>query len=556
MVPLANRLLQSRDRRFQEDQMHHVYQLTIGTLLHTGLRTAPAQRITCADQVEMTYAEFGQRVGRLGSALTRLGLGQGAVVAVMDWDSHRYLECFFAIPMLGATLHTINVRLSPEQVLYTINHAQDDAILVHEDFLPLLLPLLPRIIRPMRLIVLADRTVALPEGFAGEYEALLAGGDAAHAFPAFPEATRATLFYTTGTTGDPKGVTYSHRQLVLHALGVTACFGPVPGRGGVKLDDVYMPLTPLFHVHGWGFPLIATMLGMRQVYPGRYDPARILGMIAKHGVTFSHCVPSILAMVLQAPGTEAVDLSRWKVIIGGSVLPEGLARAAMARGIDIHAGYGMSETCPVMTISDMAATYGAMGDTTSVRIATGKPIPLMQMRIVAPDMTDVPHDGVSTGEVVARSPWLTDGYLHDEAGTAALWAGGWLHTGDVGTMAADGTLRITDRLKDIIKSGGEWISSLELESIVSAVPGVAEAAAVGMPDPRWGERPVVLVVAKPGAEVEGPAHAAVAAAIAAGRLSKWAAPERVLTVTVIPKTSVGKIDKKAIRAALAAGHVA
>ena len=526
------------------------YQLVIGQLLNTGLAKAPAQRITYADQVEMSYAEFGQRVGRLGSALSRLGLGLGSVVAVMDYDSHRYLECFFAIPMLGATLHTVNVRLSPEQILYTINHAEDDAILVHADFLPLLLPLLPRITRPVQLIVLADSATALPAGFAGEYEALLASGDAGFAFPDLPETTRATMFYTTGTTGDPKGVTYTHRQLVLHTLGVIACFAPIPGRGGVKADDVYMPLSPLFHVHGWGFPLEATMLGMRQVYPGRYEPAKLLALIAKHGVTISHCVPTVLGMILNAPGSDQVDLSRWKVIVGGSALPEGLARAAMARGIDIHAGYGMSETCPILTVADMAATQGAMEDTTAIRIATGKPAPLVQLRIVDPDMRDVVHDGVATGEVVARAPWLTQGYLRNSEGTEALWRGGWLHTGDVGTMAPDGTLRITDRLKDVIKSGGEWISSLEIESLVSAVPGVVETAVVGIPDPKWGERPVVLVVAK--TDVEAAVQAAVQAAIAAGRLSKWAAPERVLTVAAIPKTSVGKIDKKAIRSSLAA----
>ena len=254
-------------------------------------------------------------------------------------------------------------------------------------------------------------------------------------------------------------------------------------------------------------------------------------------------------MILNAPGSDAVDLSHWKVIIGGSALPEGLARAAMARGIDIHAGYGMSETCPVLTISDMVASQ-AGGDTVPIRIATGRPIPLVQLRIVDPDMADVAHDGVATGEVVARAPWLTADYLRNEAGSAALWDGGWLHTGDVGSMALDGTLRVTDRLKDVIKSGGEWISSLELESIVSAVPGVVEAAAVGMPDAKWGERPVVLVVAK--GEVEAAVHGAVAAAIAAGRLSNWAAPERVMVVAAIPKTSVGKIDKKLIRAELAA----
>lgn len=526
------------------------YQLVIGQILATGLSAAPGQRITYQDQVELSYAELGQRVGRLGSALSALGLGRGSVVAVMDYDSHRYLECFFAVPMLGATLHTVNVRLSPEQVLYTINHAEDDAILVHEDFLPLLLPLVPRFTRRVQLILLTDRGAAAPEGFAGEYEALLASGDPAHGFPDLEETTRATLFYTTGTTGDPKGVTYSHRQLVLHTLGVIACFAPVPGRGGIKRDDVYMPLTPLFHVHGWGFPLIATMLGMRQVYPGRYEPGKLLQLIARHGVSFSHCVPTVLAMVLNAPGAEAVPLAGWKVIVGGSALPEGLARVALGRGIDVHTGYGMSETGPILTVADMMATQDE-GDTTAIRTATGKVAPLVQVRVVDPQMRDVARDGVATGEVVARAPWLTAGYLRDAARSDDLWRGGWMHTGDVGNLSPDGTLRITDRLKDVIKSGGEWISSLELESIVSAVPGVAEVAAVGIPDPQWGERAVVLVVAQPGAEALARAvHGAVEAAIAGGRLSKWAAPERVELVAAIPKTSVGKIDKKAIRAGL------
>ena len=343
-------------------------------------------------------------------------------------------------------------------------------------------------------------------------------------------------------------MTYTHRQLVLHSFAVIACFAPVPGRGGIKSNDVYMPLTPLFHEHGWGFPLIATMLGMRQVYPGRYEPQKLLFLIAEHGVTFSHCVPTVLGMILNASGSEAVNLTNWKVIIGGSALPEGLARLAMARGIDVHTGYGMSETCPILTLADMVASQGP-GDTTAIRTATGKPAPLVEIRVVDPNMQDVPRDGVATGEVVARAPWLTHGYLHDPDRTAELWRGGWLHTGDVGNMSADGTLRITDRLKDVIKSGGEWISSLKLESIVSAVPGVVEVAAVGIPDAQWGERPVVLVVSH--SEVEAAVHAAVQAAIGAGRLSRWAAPERVLRVESIPKTSVGKIDKKTIRAGLA-----
>lgn len=503
----------------------------------------------------LSYGQFQGRIARLGATLARLGLGPGATVAVMDWDSVRYLECFFAVPMAGATLHTVNIRLSPEQILYTINHAMDDAILCHSDFLPVLLPLLPRIARPVKLVLLTDAADApLPPGFAGEYEALLAAETGDFVFPDLAEDTRATLFYTTGTTGDPKGVSYSHRQLVLHTLAVTAGLGTVPGQGGIKQGDVYMPITPLFHVHGWGFPYIATFLGLRQIYPGRYDPARLLSLIAAHRVTFSHCVPTILAMLLAAPGAAAVDLTRWKVLIGGAALPEGLAARARARGIDVHAAYGMSETCPFLTIADMAASQHS--DEIALRTATGRPAPLVELRVVGPDLADVPHDARTTGEVVVRAPWLTDGYLRAEAASAELWAGGWLHTGDVGHMSANGTLRITDRLKDVIKSGGEWVSSLALESIASTAPGVAEVAAVGVPDERWGERPVLVAALTEGDAAEAAIRQRIGAAIAAGDLPKWAAPERICRVASLPKTSVGKIDKKLIRKMLAAGEIA
>lgn len=528
------------------------HQLQIGQILRTPLARAAGQTVHHG-AVTLGYAEVAARVGRLGAALTALGLGPGATVAVMDWDSHRYFECYFAVPMLGATLHMINVRLSPDQVRYTIDHAEDDAILVHEDFLPLLLPLLPNLARRPKLILLSDRGAPPPEGFAGEYEALLAAQAAGFAFPDLDEGTRATLFYTTGTTGEPKGVSYTHRQIVLHTLGAIAALCPVPGQGGLKADDVYMPVTPLFHVHGWGFPYVATMLGLKQVYPGRYEPARLLRLIAEHGVTFSHFVPTILAMLLNAPEAAGVDLSRLKVLIGGSALPEGLARAARARGIDLHAAYGMSETCPLLTVADMVASQGS--DDVTIRTATGRPTPLVDLRVVDADMQDVPRDGRSTGEVVVRAPWLTEGYVKNPEASAALWRGGWLHTGDVGQLSPDGTLRITDRLKDVIKSGGEWISSLQLEDIVSTVPGLAEVAAVGVPDDRWGERPVLVVAcrAEDEAAVAQGIRAAIAAAIARGNLPGWAAPDRIDRVDALPKTSVGKIDKKAIRAGVAGG---
>lgn len=518
------------------------YPLLVKQLLHSSLQIRAGQEIVYPGVMRYTYAGFNLRLQRLANALVGLGLGPGSVVAVMDWDSHRYFECFFAVPMLGATLHTVNVRLSPDQIVYTINHAEDDAILVHRDFVPLLAGVMDRITRPVRLILLDDAPGPIPAElpFAGEYEALLAAAAPVFAFPDFDERTRATLFYTTGTTGNPKGVSFTHRQIVLHTLGGAAI-------GVMGRNDVYMPVTPLFHVHAWGMPYIATMLGVKQVYPGRYIPARLLQLIGEHGVTFTHCVPTILAMLLAAPEAAAADLSRWRVLIGGSALPRGLAQAALDRGIDVMSGYGMSETCPLLTTSDAARI--APGGDVERRTATGVAAPLVALRVVDPEMNDRPAG--TPGEVVVRAPWLTAGYLKNPEGTAALWHGGWLHTGDVGYLEPDGTLHITDRIKDVIKSGGEWISSLDLENIASVVPGVAEVAAIGLPDAKWGERPCLVIAPKPGIApetVEAGVRAAVAQAVAAGHLSQWAHPDRVEFVEALPKTSVGKLDKKVMRA--------
>ncbi len=531
------------------------FALNIRQLLHAPAGRNLDQAIIDGSGQSWSYRALHERVARLGALLVAQGLGAGKTVAVMDWDTPRYLECFFAIPMVGATLHTINIRLSSEQILYTINHAEDDAILCHEDFLPILLPLLPRVERPVLLVLLTDRPDAVvPEGFTGEFEALIAQHPSSFTFPLLTEDTRATLFYTTGTTGDPKGVSYSHRQLVLHTLAVAADLGTIPGKGGLKRDDVYMPITPLFHVHGWGFPYVATFLGLKQVYPGRYDPARLLVLIRDHGVTFSHCVPTVLSMVLGVPEAASTDLSRWKVLIGGSALSEGLARQARAQGIDVHAAYGMSETCPFVTHADMLASQ--CSDDVTLRTATGRPSPLVEVRVVDPEMADVPKDGATTGEVIARAPWLTQGYLKNDSASADLWQGGWLHTGDVGHLSPDGTLRITDRLKDVIKSGGEWVSSLKLENLASTVPGLVEVAAVGVPEPRWGERPVLVMVAEPSDTVDAGIRHQIGAAIDRGELPRWAAPDRICRVAALPRTSVGKIDKKRIRQMLETGEIA
>ncbi len=530
------------------------YPLLIRHLLHTPLACRAHQEIVSGLERRYDYLTFRERIARLAGALERLGVGPGSTVAVMDWDGHRYLECFFAVPMMGARLHTINVRLSPEQILYTVNHAADDVILVHEDFAPLLAQIAPRFERPLRTVLLSDAGAPSPSAHDGEYEALLANVPADFAFADFDENTPATTFYTTGTTGEPKGVEYTHRQLVLHTLGLLAGFAPVPGESRLHRDDVYMPITPMFHVHGWGFPYAATLLGMKQVYPGRYEPATLLRLIEREGVTFSHCVPTILHLLLNAPEARDVDLSRMKIVIGGSALPQGLAAAARERGIDVFAAYGLSETCPFLTVADVQQ---AAESELAARCRTGKPGPLVELRVVDENLRDVARDGHSTGEVVVRAPWLTQGYAGSAEGSEALWRGGYLHTGDVGHLDASGSLQITDRMKDVIKSGGEWISSLALESIASQCAGVGEVAAIGVPDERWGERPMLLVVrgapSAAGAATAEDIRAAIAAHVDSGRLSRWAVPERIEFVDALDKTSVGKLDKKALRARYAGG---
>jgi fatty-acyl-CoA synthase len=532
----------------------HDAPLAVGQILAHGLARAPKQEIVYGDRVRHTYTTLAERVSRLASALATLGVKPGDTVAVMDWDSHRYLECFFAVPMMGAVLHTVNIRISPEQILYTINHAQDDVILVNAEFLPILEAIHAKIRPGVRFVLINDdaKAPATKLAFDAEYESMLASASPSFAFPALPEDTRATTFYTTGTTGLPKGVYYSHRQLVLHTMAVAATLANAP-HATFTADDVYMPVTPMFHVHAWGLPFVATMLGVKQVYPGRYVPDTLLGLIEREKVTFSHCVPTILQMML-SPSCREVDLRGWKVIIGGSALPLALARAAVDRGVDIIAGYGMSETCPILTLAHLRPHMLDFDEERRLQYLcrAGRPIPFVQLRIVDADMNDVAHDGVSQGEVVVRTPWLTQGYLAEPERSEELWRGGWLHTGDVGTIDADGYLKICDRIKDVVKTGGEWVSSLDIEDLILRVPGIAEAAVIGVPDEKWGERPVALVISKAGVAI--PTEEAIRKHVAQfaekGTVSKYAVPDRVYFVDAIPKTSVGKLDKKVIRAKL------
>jgi len=528
------------------------YPLLIKNILFCPVVDAPEQEIVYRGTFRYSYCQLKERVRRLANMLVSLGVKPGDTVAVMDWDSHRYLECFFAVPMIGAVLHTINVRLSPEQILYTIDHAEDDLLLVNSEFLPILEQIRGRIDTVKSFVLLNDEPVqpGTTIRFAGEYEELLANAGVEFEFQDFDENIRATTFYTTGTTGMPKGVYFSQRQLVLHTMGVMATLGSAAGHGGFNCRDVYMPITPMFHVHAWGLPYVATMLGVKQVYPGRYVPDALLELVEKEGVTFSHCVPTILHMLLKHPHAQRIDLSGWKLIIGGAAMSRTLCLDAMSRGIDVFTGYGMSETCPILTFSHLTPEMLQLPpeEQAALRCKTGIAIPFVELKIVDDSLREQPRDGMSVGEIVVRAPWLTQGYLKDVKASERLWEGGYLHTGDVASRDELGFVKITDRTKDVIKVSGEWVSSLELEDIIAHHPAVGEVAVIGIPDERWGERPLALVVPKPDSNCtlkDISAH--VKGYVDKGQVSKQVVLLKVRFVESIDKTSVGKVSKVTLR---------
>lgn len=529
------------------------YPLIIKHLWHAPLLQAADQEIVYRDLKRFTYRELRRRVGRLASALAGIGVRPGDTVGVLDWDSNRFLETFFAVPMMGAVLQTVNVRLPPEQVAYTINHAGSSVLLVNDEFVPLLQGLMPQLSKVKKLVVMSDRSVPQTGSlsFEGEYEALLAASSPDYLFPDFDENTQATTFYTSGTTGLPKGVYYSHRQVVLHCLSELAFLGVAGKHGRFSRDDVYMPMTPMFHVHAWGFPWAATLAGVKQVYPGRYHPELLVRLIKTEGVTFTHGVPTLLEMLLDAAAAAKAHLGGLKMVIGGSELHKALAKQAVAAGIDVCAGFGMSETGPIVAAAQvMTKDLGDPERELDIRVRAGITAPLVEARIVGQDMKDLPHDGETAGELVLRSPWLTQGYVDNPEASEALWAGGYLHTGDIAVITPDGYIRITDRMKDVIKSGGEWVSSEQIEDLIEQYPGVKEAAVIGIPDKKWGERPLALVVkdtdhASRLRETDIKAH--LEAFATRGLISKYGIPETIQFVDHLAKTSVGKVDKKGLR---------
>ncbi len=525
------------------------YQLNIRNILPPTLRNFPDQEIVYQDLKRFTFREFYDRIGRIGSALINLGVRPGDKVAVLDWDTNHYMESYFAVPMIGAVLHTVNIRYPPELIFYTMQHAEDKYVIIRDEFVPIIEKAAQLFDFIKGWIIYSDKnedvkTVLAPKY---NYEELLSSSEPLD-FPDIEEDTQATIFYTSGTTGLPKGVTFSHRNLVMHATALAMAVHKEPLY--VTDKDVFMSLVPMFHVHSWGLPYVTMTTGNKYVLPGRYDVKKILEMIKNEHVSLSLMVPSILYMILTHPEVEnyAKYLEGWKVVIGGAALPKGLAKMAEKYGINTIGGYGLSETCPVLTIALFTDKIKKIRDEErfDYKISTGIPIPFVNIRVVDSLDKDVPWDSSTIGEIVVRAPWLTGEYYKDPERTEELWRNGWLHTGDLAVVDSMGYIHIVDREKDAVKSGGEFIPSLLLENIVSEVPEVGEVALVGKPDPKWGERPILFVTAK-SPLTKDKIYDHLNRYIETGRVQKWWLPDDIIFIESMPKTSTGKIDKKELR---------
>ncbi|MFA1540372.1 long-chain fatty acid--CoA ligase [Actinomadura monticuli] len=495
-----------------------------------------------------TYAEVGERAARLAGALRGLGVVGDQRVATFMWNNAEHLEAYLAVPSMGAVLHTLNLRLFPDQLVYIANHAEDRVVIVDGSLIPLLAPVLPQLKTVRHVIVVGAGDTAPLEDAGKElhgYEALLAAAPATFEWPEIDERSAAAMCYTSGTTGNPKGVVYSHRSAYLHSM--ATCTGNAIG---MSASDVVLPVVPMFHANAWGMPYAAVTAGASLLMPDRFLQAEpLVRMIEAERPTIAGAVPTIWSDVLRYTKEHGADLSSLRLVpCGGSAVPAALMRGFDEIGVRIVQAWGMTETSPVASVAH-PPPRAAGEDAFRARISQGRVLAGLEMRIVGDGDRVLPSDGEAVGEVEIRGPWITGAYHLDE--DPGKFHDGWLRTGDVGTLSPDGYLVLTDRAKDVIKSGGEWISSVELENHLMAHPDVVEAAVVGVPDERWQERPLASVVLRDGAEVT-PAELRE---FLTGRIPKWQLPERWSFIGEVPKTSVGKFDKKVLRRRYADGDL-
>jgi acyl-CoA synthetase (AMP-forming)/AMP-acid ligase II len=491
-----------------------------------------------------TYAELGKRAAQLAHALRALGVEPGDRVGTLAWNTYRHVEVYYGVAGIGAVCHTANPRLHEEQIAYIINHADDTFIFTDLTFVPLLEALAPRLPRVRGYVILTDAAhmpaTTLPNVHC--YETLLAAQPTTIAWPTFDENMAAGLCYTSGTTGEPKGALYSHRSSVLHAM--SGCMSELTRRA--ESSRCLMPIVPMYHVNAWGFPYLAPMMGAKLVLPGpAHDPASLYALLEGERVQTAGAVPTIwLAMLnyLEETGKELTALRALR--IGGSAAPRALIDAFESRGIEVIHGWGMTETSPVCTTGSIKAKHRSAPDARAYQMHAGRIVYGVDMRIVDDEGVVLPDDGVAQGELQVRGPWVIGAYYRNaEASAKAFTADGWFRTGDVASLDSDGYLTIRDRSKDLIKSGGEWISSIDLENAAVAHPDIMEAAAIAIPHPKWAERPLLVVVPRPGVTLD---RSAVLQFLE-GKVAKWWLPDDVLFVTALPHTATGKVSKRDLR---------
>jgi fatty-acyl-CoA synthase len=519
-------------------------------------KTVVSQRLEEGPPERATYGELVPRVRRLAGALWRAGVRPGDVVATFAWNTRRHLECYFAIPCMGAVLHTLNIRLFPGDLEYIVNHARDGAIFCDRSLLPQLEPLAGKI-PTVRLLVLMNEgpepsqelQQAFPEVV--DYEEFLASGDESFAWPPIDERQPATMCYTSGTTGRPKGVVYTHRSTLLYCL-VTA----LPDTVGLQERDVLLSAVPMFHANGWGLPYTAGLVGASQVFPNRYlDAQRLVELIEREGVTLTAGVPTIWVPVLDLLEQTGRRLPTLRAIFcGGSAVPPPLIKGFQRHGIQLFHLWGMTETTAIASMSRLRSWLEGLDEEVQLgyRAKQGNVVPLVECRVADLETgQERAWDGQSIGELQVRGPFITGTYYEDPTATEKFMDG-WLRTGDVATIDPDGYIRIVDRTKDLVKSGGEWISSVDLESVLMSHSKVLEAAVVGLPHPHWQERPVAAVVPRP--DAKDSITAEELRQFLAERVARWWLPDEYVFLEAIPKTSVGKFDKKVLREQLV--HIA
>ena len=488
-----------------------------------------------------TYAEAERRSKRLARALLQLGIKPGERIGTLAWNTFRHFELYYGISGIGAVCHTINPRLFDDQIVYIVNHASDRLLFVDTTFLPLVERLAPQFPKDCRFVLLSEAETSLP--IVGRYDDLIADQSEEFDWPEFDERTAASLCYTSGTTGNPKGALYSHRSTVLHALGAS-----LPDAIPLSARDTVCPVVPLFHACGWAAAYTAPMNGTKLVLPGpRLDGPSLYELFETEGVTVSLGVPTVwLAFegYLSATGKRCSSLRR--VLSGGSAVPPSLIEAFERRGIQMVHAWGMTEMSPLGTVAALKAKHLRLeaGAQTPIKAKQGRPVFGVELKILDEAGLRQPHDGKSMGELLVRGPWIVSGYFDDaEASAAAIEADGWFHTGDVATIDPDGYMQITDRRKDIIKSGGEWISSIDLENAAVAHDDVAEAAVIAVPHPRWGERPLLIVAPAAG---RNPDRDGLIALLARD-FPRWMLPDDVVVVPELPHTATGKLMKTRLR---------